>query len=748
MTEYRSAPSRRSVLRTAALGAAGAVAGPLIAGPDGAAATSTEPAATEYQVKVNGIQIAGPDTPADTAEWLAAMRRWRIEQRRAIGYDDANYRRTDLAWARRNPIQPQMMVHDLDFYDRAAGRYTVGKYLADVTHRYGGIDSVLVWPTYPNIGVDDRNTDQMFRDMPGGIDGVRRMVADFRRAGVRVLFPIHPWDVGTRDPGRPWAAVLPETMAEVGADGLNGDTMSAVTEDYFTDSVDDGRPLVLEPELGLNGAEAWPAVRWNTQSWGYWTFPYTPQVSLTKWLEPRHSVHVNDRWSTSKIDMLQAAFFNGTGLETWENVWGIWNQLTDRDQEAVRRVATIEREFPELLVSQDWEPHTPTVQNGAVFASRWPGGGSRTLWTLVNRGTVDVRGDQLTVPHRDGVRYYDVYHGVELTPRIDGGTATLAFAIEAKGFGAVLASAPGELPAGFPVFLAGMRRTTARPLSGYPAANTVLTQAMTPIRPTAPRSRAPAGMVAIPGADFTFTVGGTEIEGGDRDGVDVQYPWEKLPGRHHRHVVTIRPFFIGRTGVTNAEYQRFMDATHYRPGDGHNFLKDWDWSAPARPRHRDGWAGRPVTWVALEDARAYASWAGSRLPNEWEWQYAAQGLDGRAYPWGDTFDAGRVPPASSARDGLPGPADATAHPGGASPFGVLDLVGNVWQWTNEFADAHTAAAVVRGGSYYRPRGSDWYFPADEKAYRLDHHNKYLLMAPSLDRAATIGFRTVVDGTDQ
>jgi len=95
--------------------------------------------------------------------------------------------------------------------------------------------------------------------------------------------------------------------------------------------------------------------------------------------------------------------------------------------------------------------------------------------------------------------------------------------------------------------------------------------------------------------------------------------------------------------------------------------------------------------------------AGRRLPNEWEWQYAAQGIDERKYPWGNTFDPTRIPPSSSARDGLPPPSDVTAYPTGASPFGVLDMVGNVWQWTNEFTDHHTAAAVIRGGSYHRPQ---------------------------------------------
>jgi gamma-glutamyl hercynylcysteine S-oxide synthase len=86
--------------------------------------------------------------------------------------------------------------------------------------------------------------------------------------------------------------------------------------------------------------------------WGYWQTPYTLLgVSLPKWFEPRFTVHVNDRWSKSKIGMLQAAFFNGTGLESWENIGGIWNQMTDRDDQAIRCVASIERKFPDLLVS-------------------------------------------------------------------------------------------------------------------------------------------------------------------------------------------------------------------------------------------------------------------------------------------------------------------------------------------------------------------------------------------------------------
>ena len=81
------------------------------------------------------------------------------------------------------------------------------------------------------------------------------------------------------------------------------------------------------------------------------------------------------------------------------------------------------------------------------------------------------------------------------------------------------------------------------------------------------------------------------------------------------------------------------------------------------------------------------------------------------------------------------------HPKGASPFGVMDMVGNVWQWTEEFQDEHTRGGILRGGSSYQPQGSIWYFP---QSYKLDTHGKLLLMSPSMDRSGMVGFRCVVD----
>ena len=662
--------------------------------------------------------------------WLADISHWRDERRIRIGYDGSRYDRPEFKWTQSSFIQPQMMVHDRYFYDPVAGKYTVDRYLDDLDKRFGGIDSVLIWPTYPNMGIDNRNQHDLIRSMPGGIAGVRQMVADFHRRGVRVLFPMMMWDQGTRPPDRSWPEEIAALMAEIGADGINGDTQDGVPLAFSLAADKAGHPLVFEPEGGPSDE----ALAWNLMTWGQYQFPFTPLVDKYKWLEPRHMVNISDRWNRDKTSDLQFAFFNGVGWESWENIWGIWNGITPRDAEATRRVATIERAFATFLVSKGWEPMAPMLRYG-VYASRWPLA-EQTLWTIVNRNEYDVNGDQMEVTASQGVRYYDVYHGVELKPQDRGaGRWVLSFPIEAKGYGAVFATG-AEPDAHLQDLLLKMKQMTSTPLASYSHEWKVLPQQIVPIPPSAgSATAAPDGMLKIPASDFVFEVAGIEVEGLNDMDVDVQYPWEDSPRRFHSHSMHIESFYIDQYPVTNAQFKKFMDATHYHPKDDLNFLRDWkNGNYPA------GWENRPVTWVSLEDARAYASWAGKRLPHEWEWQYAAQGTDRRLYPWGNEWDASAVPVPDKSRAMRP-PDPVDAHPKGASPFGVMDLVGNVWQWTEEFVDEHTRAGILRGGNYYQPQGAIWYFP---EAYRLTEHGKLLLMSPSMDRSATVGFRCVVD----
>jgi hypothetical protein len=140
--------------------------------------------------RTDGGTAANPCTVQSHEAWLADITHWRTERRIRIGYNAARYDLPALKWAQSSFIQPQMMVQDRYFIDPVSGKYTVDRYLDDLDKRYGGIDAVLIWATYPNMGIDDRNQLDMVRSMPGGIEGARQMVADFHRRGVRVLFPM------------------------------------------------------------------------------------------------------------------------------------------------------------------------------------------------------------------------------------------------------------------------------------------------------------------------------------------------------------------------------------------------------------------------------------------------------------------------------------------------------------------------------------------------------------------------------
>jgi len=338
----------------------------------------------------------------------------------------------------------------------------------------------------------------------------------------------------------------------------------------------------------------------------------------------------------------------------------------------------------------------------------------------------------------------DLYHGkiLQVNKYNNNNTIDVSVDIEANGYGAVLMiiSPSQHIDPQLYDLMQTMKLLTQFPIEHYSSEWQILNQKC--IVNQGPKTGAGnRGMIEIPSIpNFNFVVHGIEIEGWNLTGLDFQYTplGEAHPNRYHNLSVSIDRFWIDKYPVTNQNFSTFLRQSGYTPRDSFNFLKNWNWNSKT-PVPPPGWENKPVTWVSLNDARSYCKYYQARLPNEWEWQYAAQGTNYTfVYPWGEKYNASNVPIIDTSR-GLRAPDDVGTHPGGASSFGVEDLVGLVWQYTNEFEDEHTRAASLRGGSYYKPQGSQWYFP---QAYRLDEHGKYLLMSDSYDRAATLGFRCV------
>ena len=184
-----------------------------------------------------------------------------------------------------------------------------------------------------------------------------------------------------------------------------------------------------------------------------------------------------------------------------------------------------------------------------------------------------------------------------------------------------------------------------------------------------------------------------------------------------QHKVDVAEFWIDETEVTNKMYaQCVAEGGCTPPSDTTSYTHDSYYGNPQFDAY-------PVIYADWYQATAYCEWAGRRLPTEAEWEKAARGTDGRVYPWGDAFDGTKLNfcdkncPADwadkTADDGYADVAPVGSYPAGASPYGALDMAGNVWEWTKSKYVAYpykdgdgrndengTDDRVLRGGSWY------------------------------------------------
>ena len=184
----------------------------------------------------------------------------------------------------------------------------------------------------------------------------------------------------------------------------------------------------------------------------------------------------------------------------------------------------------------------------------------------------------------------------------------------------------------------------------------------------------PNGMVFVPGGEFKM---------GSDQGDAFSRP---------EHFVTVGPYFIDQTEVTNEAYLEFVKAT------GHETPPTW-----VNGKFPVGEERFPVIGVTWYDAAEFAAWSGKRLPTEAEWEFASRGSDGRVYPWGSEWNASAVNAESIAKGAR------ELGQGATSPFGIYDMAGNVWEWTASNARGFSGGKripwsrlrlkIIRGGNW-------------------------------------------------
>jgi formylglycine-generating enzyme required for sulfatase activity len=660
-----------------------------------------------------------PEDPELWPLWRDWLAQWRKDKRMALAYDDSFYSDEAFAWVPSNYVSGFLMLWDMTLLDAESGRFRVEEFIEHGKKEFGGYDSVVLWLAYPILGISERNQTDMYRDMPGGLEGMRELTEAFHKHGIEVFLPFQPWDSATRREDGTDAEILIATTEAIGADGI------------YLDTWYEGAPLRLEldevrPGLAIDTELPIPIeyvaehhMSWaQSKPWREWLFEdsRSPGVLKSKWFERRHVVRPTNRWITDRIGELQVSWMNGTGTLIWENRFGCWNGWSERAKSMLRSMIPIQRRYVDLFAGEEW---TPIVEHreDTVFASLWEGGDSR-LWTLVNRADEPYSGNLLAVAHREGDRYFDLIKGTQANVKL--------VEIDPRGIGGFLAIPEDAVTADFEGFL----KTQAKVFEARnwdPDFPELRKRFLNPISKTKEYAtdNLPPNMAAI-GA-HTVDLERNFAKGGWPMGFHDTLPWEEQ--------VELSAYAIDLTPVTNAEYEKFLKASGYSPRIQHNFLEHWvDGKPPV------GKEDHPVVYVDLNDARAYAEWAGKRLPTDAEWQFAAEGPERLRYPWGDRMEAGTCNWEAATTS-------VHAYPDGRSPFGCYDMSGNTWEWTEseQTDDGRTRYSLLRGGSYFNASGSDWYVKGGPQY--SSRPTKMLLVWPGLDRSSTIGFRCVVDMKD-
>ncbi|WP_336707978.1 SUMF1/EgtB/PvdO family nonheme iron enzyme [Oerskovia sp. USHLN155] len=681
---------------------------------DGTTDTAQDLAALD-QAKI----FAAPDDPAQWAAWRERLEAWRTDARERHGFTGAVYERPQAAWAASCFTIAQVWLWDELLYSFEENRFTPERFLADARERFADLDAVVLWHAYPVIGIDDRNQWDFYRDVPG-LTGPGGLVATLHAAGLHVFVDYNPWDTGTRR-GEGDLSELAVVVADLPADGVFLDTLKKA-EPELVERLEAARPgIVLEGESKL----AVERIEDHSSSWAqFFADSSVPGVLRAHWYERRHMQHHVRRWNRDHTDELQSAWINGVGVMVWEVVFGVWVGWSERDAATLRRMVTVQRAAKDLLLDGGWTPLTdlaPEAREAGVHASLFSHEGV-SLWTLVNRGEDDWTGPVLT--DAPAGRLIDLTGLAAPAAPTDptgspvdttGGTVDGAGAIApsvtvpGRGIAALVHVAPAAAePDWLPGLVEDMRRHAPSADARFPhrLARRIVPQApaarpadAAPTHPgTGAGQDAEASAVVVPAGPYVLTVRYRARETGMYQGAPYVEEWKPLAPRLHdprtlqRDGELAAPVAVAATEVTNAQFAQFLDATGYRPAIRHRFLAHWVAGRPPAGREDE-----PVTFVDLDDARAYSAWRGGRLPSEDEWQLA-----------GETG-------------------------------GLLRGAPVVWNWTeSEHSDGRTRYVMLKGGADHESVGSEWYF--DGGVQRPEFSAKLLLPGLGLARSSSIGFR--------
>jgi formylglycine-generating enzyme required for sulfatase activity len=705
-------------------------------------------------------------------EWQNGLRRmFRDRHLHDVeNFDNSLFEREDLKWIKECYLIVLQMGWDREFYDRLTGKYTYPEVIKKGIGTFGKIDVYGIWPTWPRLGLDQRNQWDLYRDLPGGTDQLRSFIKMSQQAGTKFFIAYNPWDNSTRkeDHYKGMARLISETEA----DGVVLDTKGSSSYELQA-AADSVRMGVVMYSEGMAVTKDMPGI---ISGRVHNAIFMSPELNLNKLIKPDFSIfRVCDVGEDFIHREVAVSFFNGYGTELNMFRPGGRDDSYREDLEFLAATTFILRQNNDAFLDNDWTPFIGTTVDN-VFVNRW-NSGVKTIFTVLNMRSEGFDSKLFKVENSPGKHFVSLWNHENIKPVKENDSYFIPVRTEGWSTSSTGTRKEGSVDcvAEFPVLLTSRLNGDSIEISsktdgkimiwkGNPSYKTQFKEfkhgtdtvirvkdlfgfyegkivvqltdndrikdenilelkggkpwLISKVTSTKKATVIPSDMLMVPGKEFSFDVSAN----------DDFIPYPEINGK----IFSVDSFLIDRYPVTNAKYYEFLNNSGYRPADTSNYLKHWQSEV-----YKQGQEKYPVVYVSFEDMMAYSEWAEKRLPTEAEWQLAAQGTDKRTWPWGNEFHG------TYCNNSFTRPTPVDAFIKGQSPYGVIDMVGNVWQMTGDmYFNGTNYFSIIRGGSYYKPESSWWYIQGGPQ--QLDKTQMLLLVSPGFDRSSTVGFRCVKD----